>query len=118
MAKSKPSPKPFVGRWRIISMEEWDMDAKEGLAFIEFGADQLGEFRFGLTSGRIDYRVSKRGGQPMAEWTWAGMDEMDPCTGRGWAVVEGDELHGMIYFHCGDESEFVAKRTAKRSKGK
>jgi hypothetical protein len=27
------------------------------------------------------------------------MDEMDPCTGRGWAVLEGDELHGMIFFH-------------------
>jgi hypothetical protein len=26
---------------------------------------------------------------------------MDPCTGRGWATLEGDELHGMIFFHRG-----------------
>ena len=34
---------------------------------------------------------------------------MDPVQGRGWAVVKGDELHGMIFFHGGDDSEFVAK---------
>jgi len=70
----------------------------------------LGQFRFGLTSGDIDYRLADRGGQPAAEWTWEGMDEMDPCTGRGWAVLADDELHGMIFFHQGDESGFVAKR--------
>jgi hypothetical protein len=109
MAKSKPL---FTGRWRIVSMDEWDVDSveEEGPAFIEFGADQMGEFRFGLTSGNIDYRITERGEQPGVEWTWEGMDEMDPCTGRGWAVLEGDELHGMIFFHQGDESGFVAKR--------
>jgi hypothetical protein len=35
---------------------------------------------------------------------------MDPAQGRGWAVVKGDELHGMIFFHGGDDSEFVARR--------
>src|SRR6516165_2202457 len=83
---------------------------EEGPAFIEFGADQMGEVQFGLTSGNIDYRLTERGGQPTVEWTWEGMDEMDPCTGRGWAVLEEDELHGMIFFHQGDESSFVAKR--------
>src|SRR5262249_43027701 len=110
MAKFKPKF-PFAGRWHIVSMDEWDVDyMEEGPAFIEFGADQMGEFRFGLTSGNIDYRITERGGQPAAEWTWEGMDEMDPCTGRGWAVLEDDELHGMIFFHQGDESGFVAKR--------
>jgi predicted phosphodiesterase len=44
------------------------------------------------------------------EWTWDGNDEMDPAQGRGWAVVKGDELHGMIFFHGGDGSQFVAKK--------
>jgi hypothetical protein len=39
---------------------------------------------------------------------------MDPAQGRGWAVVKDDELHGMIFFHEGDDSEFVAKK--KKSK--
>jgi hypothetical protein len=40
--------------------------------------------------------------------------EMDPAQGRGWAVVKGDELHGMIFFHQGYESGFVARRAPKR----
>ena len=70
-------------------MDEWDVDYmdEEGPAFIELGADQMGEFRFGLTSGNIDSRITQRGGQPAAEWTWEGMDEMDPCTGRGRAFA-------------------------------
>jgi hypothetical protein len=46
------------------------------------------------------------------------MDEMEPCTGRGWAVLEGDELHGMIFFRQGDESGFVAKKAPKRARPK
>jgi len=114
MAKAKPKPKsPFTGRWHIVSMDAWDVDdmEEEGPAFIEFGADQMGEFWFGLTRGNIDYHITERGGQPAAEWTWEGMDEMDPCTGRGWAVLECAELHGMIFFHGGDDSEFVARKS-------
>ena len=36
---------------------------------------------------------------------------MDPAQGRGWAKSKGDELHGMIFIHLGDESGFVARRT-------
>lgn len=106
----------FTGRWHILSMGAWNLDyvKEEGPAFIDFGADRMGEFRFGLTSGNIDYRITERGGPPTVEWTWEGMDEMDPCTGRGWAVLEGNELHGMIFFHQGDESGFVARRAPKR----
>jgi hypothetical protein len=46
--------------------------------------------------------------------TWDGNDEPDPAQGRGWAVVTDDELHGIIFFHGGDGSEFVAKK--KKSK--
>jgi hypothetical protein len=61
MAKKAKPPNPFAGRWRIVSRDEWEVDDKEeGPAFIEFGADQMGEFRFGLTSGNIDYRITKR----------------------------------------------------------
>ena len=116
----KKQESPFTGRWQIASMDEWDVDYRqaEAPAFIEFGADQMGEFRFGLTSGNIDYRITDRGGQPAVEWTWEGMDEMDPCMGRGWAVLEEDELHGMIFFHRGDESSFVAKRAKEKRASK
>jgi hypothetical protein len=43
----------------------------------------MGEFRIGLTRSNIDFRITQRGEQPAVEWTWEGMDEMEPCTGRG-----------------------------------
>jgi hypothetical protein len=47
---------------------------------------------------------------PAVEWTWDGNDEMDPVQGRGRAVIKDGELHGMIFFHDGDNSGFVAKK--------
>jgi hypothetical protein len=35
---------------------------------------------------------------------------MTPLTGRNWGVLNGDERHGMIFTHLGDESEFEAER--------
>ncbi|AMV38498.1 hypothetical protein [Planctomyces sp. SH-PL62] len=46
-------------------------------------------------------------------WTWDGNDEMDPAQGRGRTVARGDELHGLIVFHGGDESEFRAIRKGR-----
>jgi hypothetical protein len=109
--KSKP-PSPFAGRWRITSMEMWDQDFvdAEVEGFIEFGPNGLGSFQFGYVSGEIDYREGAREGKPSVEWSWDGNDEMDPAQGRGWAVIDGGELHGLIAIHQGDESEFVAIR--------
>jgi hypothetical protein len=41
---------------------------------------------------------------------------MDPAQGRGWAVIKGEELHGLIAFHLGDESGFVAKKQGTQPK--
>jgi hypothetical protein len=123
MAKAKAKPKsPFVGRWRIVSMSAWDQDyideKEEG--FFEFD-ENGGEFHFGYVQGHMDCKPTTRNDEPAVKWTWDGNDEMDPAQGRGWAVVKGDELHGMIFFHSvGDDSEFVAKRAdaPKAPKGK
>ena len=85
----------------------------------DFGADAQnpgGSFHFGYVNGDMDCRLTTRDGEPAVEWTFDGNDEMEPAQGRGWAVVKGDELHGMIFFHGGDDSEFVAKR-AEKAKG-
>jgi hypothetical protein len=57
-----------------------------------------------------------RDGEPVVEWTCDGNDEARPAQGRGWAVVRGDELHEMIFFHGGDDSEFVAEKGGKKTK--
>jgi hypothetical protein len=113
MAKPKKKPESaFVGRWHIESMDQWDEDFinAEVRGFIEFDAQGRGEFQFGYVRGLMDCRLTTRDGGPAVEWTWDGNDEMDPAQGRGWAVLRGDELHGMIFFHQGDDSGFVAKR--------
>jgi|SRR5882724_7631875 len=112
MAKKSKSPSPFEGRWRITSMEMWSQDVvdAEVEGFVEFGPNGLGSFQFAYVSGDIDYRDSTRDGKPSVEWSWDGNDEMDPAKGRGWAVIDGDKIRGVIAIHHGDQSDFVAMR--------
>jgi hypothetical protein len=111
MARKK-TKSPIRGRWHITSMSAWDVDFidDEEEGYFEFDDDEYGEFHFGYVHGCMDCRLTKRDGEPAVEWSWDGNDEMDAAQGRGWAVVRGDELHGMIFFHGGDDSEFVAKK--------
>jgi hypothetical protein len=110
----------FTGRWRIVSMTAWDVDYfdEEGQAFIEFDDRGTGEFGFGYVHGHMDCRLTTRDDEPAVEWTWDGNDEMDPAQGRGWAVVRGSELHGMIFFHGGDDSGFVARKADTKQRKK
>ena len=117
MAKTRPKPpSPFTGRWRIVSMSAWDEDYidEEEEGFFEFDETGSGEFNFRYVHGQMDGRLTARDGEPAVEWTWDGNAEMDPAQGRGWAVRKGDELHGMIFFHGGDDSEFVATRATRK----
>jgi hypothetical protein len=36
----------------------------------------------------------------------------------GWAILEGDQLKGMICIHLGEESEFVAQRVAEKKRAR
>jgi hypothetical protein len=126
MAKKAKPPSPFSGRWRIVSMSAWDNDYldEEEPAYIEFSDRGWGEFHFGSVHGQMDCRLGTRDGEPAVEWTWDGNAEMDPAQGRGWAKLKDDELHGMIFFHGGDDSDFVARKAQvqvrpkrKRSRG-
>jgi hypothetical protein len=115
MARAKSKPKsPFEGLWHIVSMSGWDEDYfnEEVQAFIELEANGTGHFQFGYVQGYMDWRPGTRDDQPAVEWTWEGTDgaDMTEMMGRGWAKLEGEELHGMIVIHLGDESDFVAKR--------
>jgi hypothetical protein len=121
MAKKSKAPNLFLGGWRIVSMSAWEDEYldEEVQAYFEF-EEGGGSFQFGYVQGQIDYRTGTRDGKPAVDFSWEGGDAADgtPLTGRGWATLDGDELHGEFLIHEGDESEFVAKRTVKKPRPK
>ena len=117
MSKKGTAQDPFTGRWQIVSMSAWDEDYlhAEVPAYIEFEENGKGNLQFGYVQGQMDCRTTSREGKPAVEFSWEGGDGADgsPLTGRGWAMLDGDELNGMICIHLGDDSEFVAKKAGK-----
>ena len=110
-----PRPKaksPFLGRFRISWMESWDLDIGDDQTggYFEFSNDGSGEFHFGCVHGQIDYRPGTRDGEPSVDFSWEGNDDMDAASGGGWAVIDGNEMEGMLFFHQGEQSAFRAKR--------
>jgi hypothetical protein len=106
-----------VGRWRIVGMELWDQDAVDLVApgFIECEPDATGSLGFIAIQGDLDWRDALREGRPGVEFSWEGVDQGDPASGRGWATLEPDgELPGHLYFHLGDDSGFHATRVTGR----
>ena len=111
----KKEIKPFIGTWSIIEMEAWDQDYvnMEVSGHFTFKKNGRGLFQFGLVQGEMDCRVETGERGDRIEFSWEGQDEMDPTSGRGWAVNEGGELRGRIYIHLGDDSGFRAWRGRK-----
>ena len=116
MAKRKATP--IEGRWNIVSLTAWDVEetVEELQLIIRFERSDAGQFQFGCVYGEMDCRLTERDGKPAAEFSWEGHDEDEQVFGRGWAVVDGDELGRMIFFHMSDESEFRAKHVEEKSK--
>ena len=106
----------FHGTWRIVETELWDVDALDLVeaAHITFDSSGLGELQLIAIGAAIDYRVSGRDEVPFVEFSWAGYDDSDPVSGRGWARLEpGGALKGRLFIHQGDESAFAAYREAE-----
>jgi hypothetical protein len=114
-ATRSSAPNSILGHWRITQMDMWDQDfvdaEVEGYVRLDDGGS--GEFQFGYVHGLIDHDLTERDKRPAAEWSWEGNDEMDPASGRGWAMLQEDgTIKGKLSFHQGDKSGFVAIRKA------
>lgn len=110
----KKTPNPYLGRWRILEMEQWDKDFIDltGEGHITFQQEYSGELQFGAVECDLDCRIEKVRDKERIAFSFVGEDEGDEVTGRGWAVLEsGDRLRGRIYFHYGDQSGFLAERS-------
>ena len=127
MAKRKKTAKLFHGTWRIEEMEQWDRGCLDDLgpAQITINDRDMGNFRFCVVQGLMDCHYAERDGKPAVEFSWEGNDDEDAVFGRGWAVLENEDvLSGHIFFHEGDDSGFRAVRSTqagrsveKRSRG-
>src|SRR5436309_1503559 len=95
-------------------MSAWEDEYldEEVQAFFEFDGTGRGSFQFGYTQGLMDCKTTSRGGERAVEFSWVGGDGADgtALTGRGWAILRGDELGGLFCIHEGDDSEFVARK--------
>ena len=105
--------KPFIGTWVIVEMEAWDQEYvnMDVPGHFTFKKDSTGHFQFGLVRGEMDCHMETVNVRERTEFSWEGQDELDPASGRGWAVIENEELHGRIFFHQGDDSTFRARRS-------
>ena len=103
---------PYLGTWRIIEMEQWDQDSIDLVVpgYITFREDNLGAFQFGAVHGDFDYHIEPYQETARVEFSWEGEAEMDPVSGRGWAMIQDGQLQGRLYFHEGDASGFVAEK--------
>ena len=92
-------------------MKTWDQDFVDLIepGYFLFTEDGLGEFLFGAVRGWMDVRVSHR--TPLLEYSWQGDDEGEDCCGRGWfEFPTPDNGEGIIFIHCGDDSEITIER--------
>ena len=94
-------------------MEQWDREYIDLVVpgYIEFEKDNLGSFQFGTVQAGLDCRVETGGEHERVEFSWEGVNDNDPGSGRGWAELRSGELYGRLYVHCGDDSWFKAQRT-------
>jgi len=108
----KRTTNKYLGRWRILEMEQWDQDFIDltGEGHITFEKKNRGELQFGAVECDLDCRVENVGDRERIEFSFMGNDECDEVSGRGWAVLDGDRIRGRIYFHDGDDSGFVAEK--------
>ena len=118
--RTKPAKlRDFSGKWRITEMSEWDKEFcdMEVKAFIGIGIGGGGEFQFGLVQGSICGELKKRGDGRIFDFTWEGGDDSNEASGDGWMELLGSNTaQGVIRFHGGDSSRFLAKRK-KAGKG-
>jgi hypothetical protein len=79
-------------------------------AHLTFTPDGFGSFQMIAVQGEIDPRFEGN----RVEFSWVGDDDGSETNGRGWAEIGKDsKLRGRIFFHMGDDSAFVAKKTKR-----
>ena len=102
----------FVGDWRITEMSQWDKEYIDLVApgHLSIEGNGTGAIAFGAVEAGMDCRMENIGEQRRVAFSFAGSDEYDEVSGRGWAVVNGKGMAGWFAFFQGDASTFRAMK--------
>lgn len=109
--------KKFVGLWRITELKGYDEEYMDtsGPAKLKIGTGGSGSIHFGAVEAELDCKMDDLD-ERVLRFTFEGGDEGDQISGRGYCLVDGDEMTGRIFRHFGDEVAFKAKRSLKKEK--
>ncbi len=105
----------YVGEWRVTEMSEWDRDFIDLVApgHLTIKANGRGTFAFGAIEAELDCRDDKAGHDVRLSFSFAGWDEGDEVSGRGWAKVNDNMMEGWFALHQGEDSTFKAEKQKK-----
>jgi hypothetical protein len=106
--------KKFVGVWRITELKEYDADYVDlcGPAKVKISTRGTGQINFGAIEAEIDCKMDELD-ERVLRLSFEGEDEGDHFIGRGYCLVEGDDMTGRLFRHFGDQFSFRATRTKK-----
>jgi hypothetical protein len=107
-------PPDYAGWWRIIETSAWAAKHLDllGPALISLGDEYGDRLRLLAILAHVNARFTRNG----ISFTWQGASEYDPISGTGRARLGKDgRLKGKIAITGGDESTFVAERSAAPS---
>lgn len=102
----------FIGKWKIVEMDGWDLKAIDLVepGYFQFDGQTRGSLHFICIYADISYALGS--GNKKAVFSFHGDEEGNDISGRGWATIKKNELHGHIYINHGDESGFIARLMA------
>lgn len=101
----------YRGWWRIVSTSQWVDDGLDdlGMALLSIDSGERDRLRMHCLLAFVDCTPTKAG----VSFTWEGAWEFDQVQGRGHVKLGRDgRIHGKIRIEDGDESTFIAERTA------
>jgi len=107
--------KPFVGEWRITELQGFDAEYVDlcGPAKLKISTRGTGRMNFGAVEVELDCKMDDLD-QRALRFSFEGGDEGDAICGRGYCLIEGDEMVGRIFRHLSDDFGFKAKRLSKK----
>jgi hypothetical protein len=98
-------------------MQRFGADAIDlcGPAHIKIMRRGNGRLVFGAVNSEIEGKIDELDGM-IFRFTFDGEDDADFICGRGYCVVEADEMVGRVLLYLGEESGFKARRLPKKSR--